>query len=302
MTAWRWALLLIAAAWPGSSGAEDLLAHGKKRTVMISYDFTDNKTGAIKRATGSGVVISDEGHVLTAFHVVKPWMDQTDAEKDKNPVWGAVGGKYNPKVQLLGPSSREQDPGDFAVFQIGSSPPPGGHLPASICYVRFSEVPESKFVAFGYPLGSEIQPVEGLFGNASGPALTWSASTSFVEGMSGGPVFDKRGFLIGLIRSGLKPPVQFVTPIAFANSAMVSNSIKVPSTCTSPLQPSPVFAAAPSESFKASLKPALPLATVSKISDQPASIKPRPSGCRAVAFTDKSRTKDWVEMRTICFD
>jgi S1-C subfamily serine protease len=286
--------VLAAVAVGGLSAAalaqQDLSTHGTAKTVRISYKYTDPNTGQIGEATGSGVIITNRGYVITAYHVVAPWLRQPDTEKDKNQLKVTIGSKFGTQYQLLGPDSIDHDSGDFAIFRIADPPPPGGFSSATMCFEEFGDVPGKTFMAFGFPLGYDIQPVDGRLGNDNGPKLSWMASTSFAEGMSGGPVFDNNGLLIGLIRSGEKPPAQFVTPIWRARPAFLKSNIdgsKPP--CPSALIGSSVtVASAPSVPSTASAPAAPPTPSEAR-------------NCRVESFRDVSRSRPYVEARTICY-
>src|SRR5687768_6103474 len=63
----------------------------RKSTVYIYFDVTDIKTGEKSINQGTAFIISERGYLLTASHLFRAWMKQSDAHKEKNIILGTLG-------------------------------------------------------------------------------------------------------------------------------------------------------------------------------------------------------------------
>ncbi len=145
-----------------------------------------------KQIRGSGVLVSERGHVLTAGHVVK------DADKDK--CYGSIG-------------FANADGGDPLIMQTQAPPPDDAALlrfnkPGPYEYVRYCQLEDwmvrRDIYAAGYPGDTKTGTpsyrkgvLSSVFPNSNGVLETDSQT---VAGMSGGPVFasDLKSF-IGIV-------------------------------------------------------------------------------------------------------
>jgi len=73
-------------------------------------------------------------------------------------------------------------------------------------------------MAFGFPADQNFQPITGMFGTQNAAGGRWAATSAFTEGMSGGPIYNANGVVVGLIKGGLTntDAVRFITPIRHA--------------------------------------------------------------------------------------
>lgn len=186
---WTFALLAILSCVL-ETNAEDKVALGVLRaTVQILVkDQQNNVLGK-----GSGVVVSPDGHILTAKHVLNEYYKSPDTRN--------VFVRMNNPNLILQPESRVsvvgRDPNiDLALL----------HLPArDLPYLRkgnssLVEMNE-RLMASGFGAGSET--VLSKFGHRSG--LTWEVDNPLSEGFSGGPVVkDGCDVLVGIVSGGLQ--------------------------------------------------------------------------------------------------
>jgi serine protease Do len=144
-------------------------------------------------ASGSGVIVSEDGLILTAGHVVsgKPGRPLTVVLSDGTRVKGKVLG-FDPKI-------------DSGMAQI-TDPAPGGKWP-------YAEVAPSKdvkggqwVIATGHPGGyKKDRPPVVRVGRVGTPTFTQPDGVSFLQtdcalvgGDSGGPLWDMKGRVIGI--------------------------------------------------------------------------------------------------------
>lgn len=163
---------------------------------------------------GSGVILSDDGYILTNYHVIEG--------ADKLQVV-ASGGEYEAKVVGTDPSS------DLAVIKIEASGLPAVEIGSSSDLVTGEWV-----MAVGSPFGLEQSVSTGivsavsrssssLYGSESEAIYTNMIQTDAAinPGNSGGALVDKNGKLIGIntliaSTSGSSSGVGFAIPVDYA--------------------------------------------------------------------------------------
>lgn len=148
-------------------------------------------------AEGSGVIIDDQGHVLTNNHVVG------DAVDGGLQVTLADGRVYDATVVGTDPTT------DLAVILL--SDPPDDLQPAVLADSDAVEV-GSPVMAVGNPLGLSSTATTGIVSALDRPVTTSDGSSTVVTnaiqidaavnpGNSGGPLFDASGEVIGITSS-----------------------------------------------------------------------------------------------------
>ena len=138
-------------------------------------------------STGSGIIVTSNGFVITNFHVVK------------NSKQIFVTAFDNSKVEAKLISFDEEK--DIALLKINNKQFNIGYT----LYSASSEVGERIFV-LGFPMinimGSEIKVTDGIISSLSGfnnDYDYYQVSAAVQPGNSGGPLFDSQGNLIGII-------------------------------------------------------------------------------------------------------
>lgn len=219
----RAALLALVCATNSNALAQDSTLTDKARqsVVYISFDVTNPTTGAKSPVQGTGFIVSRSGYVLTASHLFREWGKQTDANRSQNLIKGSLRDKpgnvlESPQIlRIVNPGSAEYE--DVALLKLPDAVQTFGV--ASVC-IREAAAARvgNNFVAYGFPQDQSFQPVQGTLGTTNAPGGRWAAAAPFTYGMSGGPVYTTRGFVIGLIKGGLPglPAVNWITPIQHA--------------------------------------------------------------------------------------
>jgi len=147
-------------------------------------------------AAGSGIAISSEGYIITNYHVIKNAKKiEVELHPERIPI------TYNAKIVGQDPKT------DIAILKIDDikfqnlPKLPYAFQPALV------DVGEEVFT-LGYPLtatmGSEIKLTDGLVSSRTGyqgDANTYQISVPVQPGNSGGPLFDKNGQLVGIIKA-----------------------------------------------------------------------------------------------------
>lgn len=144
------------------------------------------------RAVGTGVVIDAKGTAATAYHVVKSAHSLEAVFENGRTVKG---------IKTLGYNEHT----DAAMLML---PAPGkgeaySYLPVRVEALNYGEA----VFAVGYPLKNTVIITEGIVNNPKASingrdrVLT---SAEIVSGMSGGPLIDRQGRLVGIISGSLR--------------------------------------------------------------------------------------------------
>lgn len=190
--------------------------------MYIYYDAVDPNTGARVAVQGTGFVVSPRGYVLTASHLLREWKNQSSVDKANNPIKATLRDKVGYVIEsplVLNPINiGDPDQEDVALLKL---PDPGvqDYSAANICFQAADATKVGdQVIAFGFPLAQNFQPVPGILGTENAPGARWAAASAFAEGMSGGPVYNVRGSVIGIVKGGLSGAelVRWITPLNFA--------------------------------------------------------------------------------------
>jgi S1-C subfamily serine protease len=199
----------------------NLATIARESTVYIYFDVEDEGTGAVSSVVGTGFVVSAQGHVITASQLFSEWQKQSYIAKEKNPIRGTLRGK--PELGGEGPfrlipvNLGHPDAPDLALLKF---PDRNGrpYPTARICFreAALAEVGD-EIMTYGFPFASHFQPVRGTLGTSTDRGLL-GVESAFTLGMSGGPVYSARGFVIGVAKGGAsnENALRFITPIQHA--------------------------------------------------------------------------------------
>ncbi|MBV8282828.1 MAG: trypsin-like peptidase domain-containing protein [Candidatus Eremiobacteraeota bacterium] len=178
--------------------------------------------------TGTGFIVHPDGYVLTCNHVVPPeGTDYANVECS-----GAVGGRYEHAYPLTVIERNEQR--DLMLLKLPESERgPWRSLRTS----ALAQV-DSRIVALGFPLDEGLVEAPGsITGNEAHGR--WFTNAGLTFGMSGGPVFDESGAVVGIVTGGHPEAriLDLVFPLSGASSLLQE--------VNSPLLPIPTPTATP---------------------------------------------------------
>ena len=150
------------------------------------------------QSSGSGIVLSKNGIIATNFHVIDG-ATKIDVLVNRN----GIVKTYKAKILLSDKTN------DLSLLKIeDSSFTPFAYIPYTIS-TKIADVGTSVF-ALGYPmsdvLGEEIKLTDGLISSKTGyqgDITTYQISAPIQPGNSGGPLFNKRGELVGITNAGV---------------------------------------------------------------------------------------------------
>jgi hypothetical protein len=211
--------LSLPATWAMCQDCSKPAAENKQAVVSLSVEITNKETGAVTPGSGTGFVVSPDGFVLTAYHVVA-----SDPDKMELRVYGAIGSLYAQK-SILRFVAEDRD-SDIALLQFRDS----SHLYVPITLgnpwnVKVGE--QLCSLSFSAPLEQEYHPTTGALSSRSGEDTgaglnnLWTTQMPSNRGESGAPVLDlSRGGVVALKYGGKKPGevqnVNYLTPLNLA--------------------------------------------------------------------------------------
>ena len=183
---------------PAGAGWSDVIAWAKPAVVFIEGETTDqDEEGNKLYATGSGVIISADGYILTAAHVISDMVGDIKVLVGESEVYKATLVKTHPKWD-----PDEFLSGDVALLKISASGLAWLSLGASEALK-----PEEEIRVLGYPragLGLGMIPASGkalgLRSLPSGVSLLQIEASTYDKGHSGGPVINSRGQVVGIAK------------------------------------------------------------------------------------------------------
>jgi len=206
--------------WPRilrAETSESITAKAEQSTLWISYDQTVTESGAVIEHSGSGFIVSKTGYVLTAYHVIEAWFSQLESERLKHPILARISSFKSSNPVELNPV--DWNPiADIALLKLRD---PRVYAALPLCFVSTIRH-GTPILGYGFPLKHEITPFLGLISNDDGPEARWSANVNFEEGVSGGPVLNFSGRVIGLVKGGYGDvtSIRYITQIIRARTML----------------------------------------------------------------------------------
>ena len=206
-----------------SSQAQDIYSHTRQKLVQIR---TLLKTQESQSSVGSGFLVSDEGHLITNYHVVSQYALRPDRNRL---VYVTDDGQQGPlqllaldvvnDLALVKPAKAGELTGRGAIaFRTAGQPLPRG----------------ARVFSLGNPLDVGFTVNEGanngLVERSFVPRLFFGGAIS--AGMSGGPALDEQGRLVGVNVSKNMggEQVSFLVPAVHAEALLASGRGAVPIT------------------------------------------------------------------------
>lgn len=177
-------------------------------------------------ATGSGVVISKDGVIVTNYHVV-------DGMNTYDIIVNRGGREYTYKSELLIVDKMN----DLALLKIKD---PKFKPYTSVPFVLKSTICDvgTKCFAMGFPmtniLGAEMKVTDGIISSKTGiqgDVTCYQINASITHGNSGGPLFDMKGNLIGITSSGVKAEIaqnaNYAIKTSYVKNLIEASPVKV---------------------------------------------------------------------------
>lgn len=210
-----------AAEGPLSSSAQRIYERTRSRLVQVR---TLLKTQDSQSSVGSGFLVSDDGHLITNYHVVSDYALQPERHRL---VYADADGRQGAlqllaidvihDLALLKPAEADAFKGRGAVGFRAEAPPRGARV-----------------FSLGNPLDVGFAVMEGSYNGLAErgfiPTLFFGGSLS--PGMSGGPALDDGGQLVGINVAARRDgeQVSFLVPAEFAKVLLARGRAAPPMT------------------------------------------------------------------------
>lgn len=185
--------------------------------IIVLNKLSAQKVGLV---TGSGIVLTTSGHIATNNHVID---GATKIEVDV--FKGAIKKTY--KAEVI----KSDAENDLAVIKISDPAFKGfGTIPYTFKMTNVN-VGEKVF-AMGYPQitaqGTEVKVTDGIISSKTGvlgDIRKYQTSVPIQPGNSGGPLFDAKGNLVGIIVSSLNDDLFKSQNVNYAIKATYLNNL-----------------------------------------------------------------------------
>jgi S1-C subfamily serine protease len=190
------------------------IVHAANETTVLFISFSGKyENGLEDKQTGTGFIISAEGHFLTCSHVLPP-SDVYKSYEAKVVVGAKQGITYT--IGRDDFIDRHED-ADLVVFRLPRAPTTTPwHSIQAISKKGAAHMP---VMGLGFPLDEDLTYANGEITSLRAKrAMYWLTSAPLNRGMSGGPIFDESGAVIAVTASG-HPGAQLISeviPISFA--------------------------------------------------------------------------------------
>lgn len=215
--------VLMSASALYAQSEQEVRAVAKISIVVIATDQA--------RVYGSGVAIGPDGYILTARHVVG------DVNRSKELIYVQFGSPNAPRYRAE-LSGCLDNPTDVCLLRMSGSDLASSNVSSfSPMGCRSLNVYE-KVRAVGWPAieGNELDRVQGDVTSILGQLSLYQTTLPALPGMSGGPVYDRSGHIVGLVKGALNATTAsriLVTPL-FRVQALIRTT---PQTCKTDYNP-----------------------------------------------------------------
>jgi S1-C subfamily serine protease len=174
--------------------------------AIVALTLRDASGGELNQSTG--FIVSPVGHVLTVAHV-RPTGPGEYME--------AVIGQATGVVHRLSSISVDVER-DVALYVLDQSQGCRPSLPLSVDRPRVTD----ELLALGFPKGLGLTPIAAKVANLYGPDGLIIVDGFLGPGTSGGPVFQRDGHVMGIVRGGHPADASnnHVIPIAYASGLL----------------------------------------------------------------------------------
>lgn len=226
--------LLVSSGCAQADGyVQCLFSKSRNSMAFIKYEYTE-KGGQSAPEYGSGFLVSADGYILTAAHVLSP-PESVDAEDVVfEQVSVTLGTSVGGESETAAIIKRDRDL-DVALLKIKekASPRPFLKLGQSGNLAVGDEL-----TGLGFPNGSDIAIVPTSSLTAKNAVISgvlkqfWQTGLAFNPGNSGGPVFDGKGLVVGIADRIAEEEqlISYVIPIQQASPMLSIAGVKVSET------------------------------------------------------------------------
>jgi hypothetical protein len=216
-------LAIFAAGSLSSPALAQLGENAAKESVVYIQITGDRKDGgtAIQAQEGTGFFIGNEGQILTVYHLLEPFKD---AKPDSILIKFSIGEKKKENLPEQADVISAMPHLDLMLLQmhIGTKKPKGLTLGSA---ADISEEDRRNLFSSGFPTSLNdptIDSPEQLVSTQNTGGTTWLLKGTVEGGRSGSPIYNKKGFVVGVMKgqagqsTGAFIPIDFADPLFMA--------------------------------------------------------------------------------------
>ena len=221
----------IAQASPASPNWAAIRAAVQDSIVYIETLSRDADGANRDARSGTGIVVSTQGHVLTALHTIPP----PYPEPERGRVRTITVAQKRHAQPIAAEIVRWDEQSDLVLLQV-----PRATNWRPLCFGDGAKVGVETVVwKLGYAGGEELSSHEGRISNLNGPNGKWHTTLALNRGDSGGPVFDQYGAIAGIASAGYEQQQlrTLVIPETLTRQLRQAVGILITSQCVPPLPP-----------------------------------------------------------------
>jgi S1-C subfamily serine protease len=188
-------------------------AYASAKRAIVRLEISGlGPDGREDRHAGTGFLISDSGYVLTAHHNILFRSEVPYTSGRRIMAVASTGGGVAVEALVI-----KSDPelGLSLLRLTGKSDEALPFLP--LCANPKPRAP-ARLYAFGFPDNQQFASRDGPFDSTDGLLGRWQTGISASPGMSGGPVTNEAGMVMGIMESGTGGPGErsSVTPVQWS--------------------------------------------------------------------------------------
>ena len=194
--------------------------HLSDPVALVTLNVSDNVVSA-----GSGFLVSSQGWIITNRHVVI----SPDTEKPYGLAKVSFKSRHRQVPAEIKVCSPSKDV-DLCLLKMSEADAAGFGIspPETSCR---SLTRDDDLTSVGWPAdqNSDYDIVSGKITGNLGPFGAYPTTIPLIHGMSGGPVYDKAGIIVGINLGGLKddPTRTFILPYAYARDVLFKSTVSV---------------------------------------------------------------------------
>jgi len=194
---------------PSGQPSWEATVNSNNSTSIVFIKFSGTRENGLQdEKTGTGFIITAEGHVITCSHVVPPTSEYQNVK-----VTAIVGSRYGTEYPLDDVIDRTEQ-FDLVLLKL----PPIATPWQSVQHIAKGKV-QAQILSLGFPLDQNMLGIPGAI-TGQGKRGRWITNTALNKGMSGGPVFDKTGAVVAIVAAGREDAneINELIPISFATN------------------------------------------------------------------------------------